>query len=44
MTTLRSARARVYKEQLREILERKQINVVPAILQHWCTCVMCSKV
>ena len=28
----------------REILERKQINVVRATLQHWCTCVMRSKV
>lgn len=44
MTTLRTARAWVYKEQLREILERKQINVVRDMLQHWCTCVMRSKV
>jgi len=44
MTTLRTARAWVYKEQLREILERKQINVVRTMLQHWCTCVMRSKV
>jgi len=44
MTTVRTARAWVYKEQLREILERKQINVVRAMLQHWCTCVMRSKV
>jgi transposase len=44
MTTLRTARAWAYKEQLREILERKQINVVRAMLQHWCTCVMRSKV
>lgn len=44
MTTLRTARAWVYKEQLREILERKQINVVRAMLLHWCTCVMRSKV
>ena len=44
MTTLRTARAWLYKEQLREILERKQINVVRAMLQHWCTCVMRSKV
>jgi transposase len=29
---------------LREILERKQINVVRAMLEHWCTCVMRSKV
>ena len=44
MTTVRTARAWVYKEQLREILERKQINVVRAMLTHWCTCVMRSKV
>ena len=44
MTTLRTARAWVYKERLREILERKQINVVRAMLEHWCTCVMRSKV
>jgi transposase len=44
MTTVRTARAWVYKEQLREILDRKQINVVRAMLQHWCSCVMRSKV
>ena len=44
MTTVRTARAWIYKEQLREILERKQINVVRAMLLHWCTCVMRSKV
>lgn len=44
MTTVRTARAWSYKEQLREILERKQINVVRAMLEHWCTCVMRSKV
>jgi len=44
MTTVRTARAWAYKERLREILERKQINVVRAMLQHWCTCVMRSKV
>jgi transposase len=44
MTTVRTARAWVYKEQLREILERKQFNVVRAMLLHWCTCVMRSKV
>ena len=44
MTTVRTARAWVYKEQLREILERKQIHVVRAMLKHWCTCVMRSKV
>lgn len=44
MTTVRTARAWLYKEQLREILERRQINVVRAMLRHWCTCVMRSKV
>jgi transposase len=44
MTTVRTARAWTYKEQLREILERKQINVVRSMLLHWCTCVMRSKV
>ena len=44
MTVKRTARAWVYKEQLREILERKQINVVRAMLGHWCNCVMRSKV
>ena len=34
MTTIRTARAWVYKEQLREILDRKQINVVRGMLQH----------
>ena len=41
---MRTARAWTYKEHLREILERKQINVVRAMLLHWCTCVMRSKV
>jgi transposase len=44
MTTVRTARAWAYKEQLRAILDRKQINVVRTMLQHWCTCVMRSKV
>ena len=44
MTTVRTARAWSYKEQLRAILERKQINVVRSMLEHWCTCVMRSKV
>ena len=30
--------------ELREILQRKQINVVRTLLRHWCTCVMRSKV
>ncbi|MBK9237748.1 MAG: ISL3 family transposase [Rhodoferax sp.] len=44
MSVKRTARAWVYKEQLREILDRKQINVVRAMLERWCTCVMRSKV
>lgn len=44
ITRVRTARAWHYKEQLREILERKQINVVRAMLARWCTCVMRSKV
>jgi transposase len=43
-TTKRTARAWLYREQLREILERKQINVVRAMLAQWCTNVMHSKV
>ena len=44
ITVKRTARAWSYKEQLREILERKQINVVRAMLERWCKCVMRSKV
>lgn len=44
INSVRTARAWAYKEQLREILERKQINVVRDMLRHWCTCVMRSKV
>jgi transposase len=40
----RTARAWVYREQLREVLECKQINVVSAMLAQWCTNVMRSKV
>jgi transposase len=36
-TTKRTARAWLYREQLREILDRKQINVVSAMLKQWCT-------
>ena len=43
-TTKRTARAWLYKEQLREILERKQINVVRDMLTQWATNVMRSKV
>ena len=43
-TTKRTARAWLYKEQLREILQRKQVNVVCGMLTQWCTNVMRSKV
>lgn len=43
-TTKRTARAWLYREHLREILDRKQINVVRAMLAQWCTNVMRSKV
>lgn len=43
-TTKRTARAWLYREHLREILERKQINVVSSMLRQWCTNVMRSKV
>ena len=42
--TRRTARAWLYREQLREILERKQIHVVSGMLRQWCTNVMRSKV
>jgi transposase len=42
--TKRTARAWLYREHLREILERKQINVVSAMLKQWCSNVMRSKV
>ena len=44
MTTKRTARAWHYREQLREILTRKQPHVVRALLNHWCTNVSRSKV
>lgn len=44
VTTKRTARAWLYREQLREILDRKQINVVSAMLEQWCRNVMRSKV
>jgi transposase len=44
VTTKRTARAWLYREQLRDILERKQVNVVSAMLAQWCTNVMRSKV
>jgi transposase len=40
----RTARAWVYKEQLREVLDYRQINVVSAMLGQWCSNVMRSKV
>jgi len=39
-----TARACIYKEQLRDLLDRKQINVMRDSLLHWCVCVMRSKV
>ncbi len=44
LTTLRTARAWQYREQLRQILQRKQVNVVRRMLLQWCTNVMRSKV
>lgn len=44
LTVKRTARAWSYREQLREILDRKQINVVSTMLDQWCTNVMRSKV
>ena len=39
-----TARAWIYKEQLRDLLDRKQINVMRDSLLHWCVCVIRSKV
>lgn len=44
ITTKRTARAWLYREQLREILNRKQIHVVRTLLKQWCTNVCRSKV
>lgn len=44
VTTKRTARAWLYREQLRDILDRKQINVVSAMLKRWCGNVKRSKV
>lgn len=44
VTTKRTAKAWLNREQLRDILDRKQINVVSALLWQWCTNVMRSKV
>jgi transposase len=43
-TTKRTARAWLYREQLRDILDRKQVNVLRGMLSQWCTNVMRSKV
>ena len=43
MTTKRTARAWHYREQLREVLTRKQPNLVRTLLNRWCTNVMRSK-
>ena len=40
----RTARAWIYKEQLRQSLDRKQVNVMRDTLKYWCGCVMRSKV
>jgi len=39
-----TARAWAYKEPLRLAMEHKQVNVLRGLLQHWCTCVMRSKI
>jgi transposase len=44
LTTKRTARAWQYQEDLREILYRKQINVIRDMLRQWCINVMRSKV
>jgi transposase len=44
VATKRTARAWLYKEQLREIMERKQVNVVRTMLTQWASNVMRSKV
>ncbi len=43
-TTNRVARAWKYREQLRDILDRKQPHVVSRMLRQWCSNVMRSKV
>jgi transposase len=44
VTTIRTARAWLYREQLRDILSRRQYYVVSTMLRQWCTNVMRSKV
>jgi transposase len=43
-TSKRTARAWLYREQLRDILQRKQIHVVSTMLSQWCANVLRSKV
>ena len=43
MTTTRAARAWHYREQLRDVLTRKQPNVVHLLLNRWCSNVRRSK-
>jgi transposase len=43
-TSKRTARAWLYREQLRDIMQRKQIHVVSTMLSQWCTNVLRSKV
>jgi transposase len=44
LTTRRTARAWMYQEQLRDILDRKQIHAVSRVLRQWCINIMRSKV
>ena len=44
LVSKRTARAWVYREQLRAILKRKQVHVVRRMLHQWCTNVNRSKV
>jgi transposase len=44
LTTTRTARTWQYREQLREILTRRQPTVVRILLRQWCTNVRRSKV
>lgn len=44
ITSKRTARAWLYREQLREILNRKQPNIVRRLLRQWCVNVSRSKV
>ena len=43
-TTKRTAPVRLYREQRRDVLGRKQINVVSTMPAQWCTNVMRSKI